>query len=109
MFNKILRMTWVEPRISGIESDRSTNWATTTSLEILLIEGTRVKVSFLKWAIPYLFFVIFRLFKQTSRHFYNKLIWKNVHPVYGAGIRTQPLEHESPPIITPTQKRFFFK
>ena len=32
MFNKILPMTGVEPRTSGIESDRSTNWATTTSL-----------------------------------------------------------------------------
>ena len=31
MLNKILLMTGVEPRTSGIESDRSTNWATTTS------------------------------------------------------------------------------
>ena len=31
MFNKILPMTGVEPRTSGIKSDRSTNWATTTS------------------------------------------------------------------------------
>ena len=31
MFNKILPMTGVEPRTSGIESNRSTNWATTTS------------------------------------------------------------------------------
>ena len=33
MFNKILPMTGVEPRTSGIEIDRSTNWATTTSLD----------------------------------------------------------------------------
>ena len=32
MFNKILPMTGVEPWTSGIESDSSTNWATTTSL-----------------------------------------------------------------------------
>ena len=32
MLNKILPMIDVEPRTSGIESDRSTNWATTTSL-----------------------------------------------------------------------------
>ena len=32
MFNKILPMSGVEPQTSGIESDRSTNWATTTSL-----------------------------------------------------------------------------
>ena len=31
MFNKILPMTGVKPRTSGIEMDRSTNWATTTS------------------------------------------------------------------------------
>ena len=31
MFNKILPMTGVDPRTSGIESERSTNWATTTS------------------------------------------------------------------------------
>ena len=30
MFNNILLMTGVEPGTSGIESDRSTNWATTT-------------------------------------------------------------------------------
>ena len=31
MLNKILPMTGVKLRTSGIESDRSTNWATTTS------------------------------------------------------------------------------
>ena len=31
MLNKILPMTGVDPRTSGIDSDRSTNWATTTS------------------------------------------------------------------------------
>ena len=38
---------------------------------------------------------LFRLFsvffKQTSIQFYNKLMWKNVHPVYGTGIRTHDL------------------
>ena len=29
MFNKILPMTGVKPQTSGIESDRSTNWAIT--------------------------------------------------------------------------------
>ena len=32
MLNKILPMTGVKPQTSCIESDRSTNWATTTSL-----------------------------------------------------------------------------
>ena len=34
MLNKILPMTGVEPQTSGIESDRSTNWATTTSQSV---------------------------------------------------------------------------
>ena len=37
MFNKILPMTGVKPRTSGIESNRSTNWATTTSQICVLI------------------------------------------------------------------------
>ena len=31
MFNKILPMTGVKPQTTGIISDHSTNWATTTS------------------------------------------------------------------------------
>ena len=43
---------------------------------------------------PGLFLFIFGLFKQTLQ-FYNKYMWKNVHPVYGAGIRTHDLRHVS--------------
>ena len=32
---KILQMTWFEPRISGVGSDRYTNWATTTARETI--------------------------------------------------------------------------
>ena len=39
MLNKILPMTGVEPRTSGIESVRSTNWATTTSQSPMLMDG----------------------------------------------------------------------
>ena len=43
------------------------------------------------------FLLIFCLFQTNKRYyFYNKLIWKNVHPVPGTGIRT----HESLPITT---------
>ena len=34
-----------------------------------------------------LFFVYFYLFKQTLQFLQQKM-WKYVHPVYGAGIRT---------------------
>ena len=36
MLNKILPMTGVEPWTSGIVRDRSTNWATTTSLDAIV-------------------------------------------------------------------------
>ena len=39
---------------------------------------------------------LFRLFsvffKQTLIQFYNKLMWKNVRPVYSTGIRTHDLQ-----------------
>ena len=37
MFNKILPMIGVEPQTFGIESNRSTNWATTTSQNVLFV------------------------------------------------------------------------
>ena len=40
------------------------------------------------------FFVYFRSFKQT-KHFYSKSMWKNIHPVYGVGIRTHNLSSMS--------------
>ena len=49
MFNKILPMTGVEPRTSGIEIDRSTNWATTTSQQndILFVHTRCIGVFFI--------------------------------------------------------------
>ena len=49
---------------------------------------------------PGLLFVYFRSF-QKHYNFYNKYMWKNVHPVYGAGIQTHNLRNcESLPITT---------
>ena len=42
MLNKILPMTGVEPRTSGIKSNRSTNWATTTAQRTLIVRGERI-------------------------------------------------------------------
>ena len=39
---------------------------------------------------------IFDLCKQTSLQIFNKLMWKNVHTVYGAGIQTQDLRNMIP-------------
>ena len=36
---------------------------------------------------------IFDLFKQTSLQFLQQIYVKNVHPVYGAGIRTHDLRN----------------
>ena len=38
---------------------------------------------------------IFGLFKQTSLQLLQKIYVKNVHPVYGAGIRTHNLHNMS--------------
>ena len=46
---------------------------------------------FKKCEIPGLFFVYFRLFKQTLQ-FLQQIYVKNVHPVYGAGILTHDLQ-----------------
>ena len=40
---------------------------------------------------PASFSFIFGLFKQTSLQFLQQILWKNVHPVYGAGIQTHDL------------------
>ena len=47
------------------------------------------------------FSFIFGLFKQINQFLQKKTIWKNVHPVYIAGIRTHNLsKHEPSPINT---------
>ena len=42
-----------------------------------------------------LFFVYFRSFQTNITNFYNKYMWKNVHPVYSAGIWTHNLRNMS--------------
>ena len=56
---------------------------------------------FLNGLSPDSFSFIFGLFKSTLHFTYNKIMLKNVHPVYGAGIRTHALQDaRSPPITT---------
>ena len=55
MLNKILSMTWVEPRTSGIESNCSTNWATTTSQSHLLFA---LLIHFTDWIYKFCFMII---------------------------------------------------
>ena len=45
---------------------------------------------FLKWAIPGIFFIYFRLFKQTKGTILQQINLQK-YPVYGAGIRTHVL------------------
>ena len=48
---------------------------------------------YLKWDIPGLFFVYFRsLSNKQQYNLYKKIYVKNVHQVYGAGIRTNNLK-----------------
>ena len=41
-----------------------------------------------KMGQPRPLFRLFSIFSNKHYNFYNKYMWKNVHPVYGAGIRT---------------------
>ena len=56
-------------------------------------------------------FHLFLVFSTKHYNFYNNYMWKNVHPVYGAVIRTH--ERESLPITTrpglPPKKYILFK
>ena len=47
-------------------------------------------VFFKKWANPSLFFIYFRVSNHITNFTTNSYV-KNVHPVYGAGIRTHSL------------------
>ena len=40
---------------------------------------------------PASFFCLFSVFSNKHYNFYNKYMWKNIHPVYGAGIWTHDL------------------
>ena len=40
LINKILRMLGFEPQISGVRSDRSNNWATTTATTLIMLSKT---------------------------------------------------------------------
>ena len=45
-----------------------------------------------KWANTGLFYCLFSVFSNKHHYkFYHKLMWKNVHPVYCAGIQTHDL------------------
>ena len=50
---------------------------------------------FKKWAISASFIVYFRPFQTNINIFYNNVMWKNVHPVSGAGIRTHDILYVS--------------
>ena len=44
---------------------------------------------------PRPFFVYFRSFQTTITNFYNKYMWKNVHPENGPGIQTHDFRNLS--------------
>ena len=52
-------------------------------------------IVFLKWAIPYLFFIYFSLFKQILQ-----IMKKCPSSIRCWDLNPRPLEHESPPITT---------
>ena len=62
--------------------------------EANLVDQNKDSVIFL-WANPGLFYCLFLVFSNKPYYNYNKYIWKNVHPVYGAGIWTHALHNMS--------------
>ena len=44
---------------------------------------------------PQPLFRLFLIFSNKQYNFYNKYMWKNVHAVYGAKIRTYDLQNVS--------------
>ena len=56
----------------------------------VVVTGNLPIVIFLKWAFPGLFFNLLSSF-QTQIKILQQMNVKNVHPVYGAGIRTHNL------------------
>ena len=58
---------------------------------------------FKKWAIPASFSFIF-VFSYKHYNFYNKYMWKNLHPVYGAsaGFELESSDEKSMTLTTPT-------
>ena len=57
---------------------------------------------FFQWAIPSLFLIYFWFYSNEHDNFYNKSMWKNVHPVYSVGIRTHVLCESNPITTRPT-------
>ena len=67
----------------------------------LLPNGSTI-ILFFKWAIPGLFFIYFRLFKQTIHFFTTNICGKMLCPskIWRRDLNPQPSEHEPPPITT---------
>ena len=65
-------------------------------LRRLVRHHTSEEICFFKVRYPRPLFCLFSVFsKQTSIQYYNKLMWKNVHPVYGTWIWTHDLQNVS--------------
>ena len=60
-------MTGFEPRTSGIGSDRSTNWATTTARFLILCQLN-----------SYLTISLYQSMKACGKIIYNTFEWKNM-------------------------------
>ena len=67
------------------------NLKQTFSICLIWRSTWKIKSSFLKWTNPGLFFIYFRLLKHILQILQQVGIWKNVHPVFGAGIWTHNL------------------
>ena len=51
---------------------------------------SKLETFFKKWVNPGLFFIYF-VFSNTLKNLQQIHMWKNVYPIYGAGIKTHDL------------------
>ena len=63
-------------------------------LFVFLSKTCAITLCFLNGPTP-AFFRLFLVFSKQQFNFYNKSMWKNVHPVLGAGIQTHNLPNMS--------------
>ena len=91
---------WEKVKLSFMSIDESIISVAIVSLKIITAEVFISRVvwiphSFLKNGPTQASFRLFSVFSNKQYNFYNKSMWKDVHPVYGTGIRTHDLTNIS--------------
>ena len=87
---RFMRLEWKREVCTIFESQNSRQVVEQELVSDKYKQQIERELIFFKWANPASFSFIF-VFSNTPYNFYNKYMWKNVHPVYSVGIRTHDL------------------